>query len=62
MKEPRAHSIRELRALGATAQEYWKVTGEFPEEWNKEWEWPVYPGATAETQWIRYLVDQGRLD
>jgi len=62
MKEPRLRSIRELSSLGATAMEYWKVTGEFPEEWNQKLRWPVDPGATAESTWIHYLQDQGRLD
>jgi len=59
--ELRAHSMRELWTLGATAMEYYKVTREFPFEWNKELHCPVSPGATAESTWIQYLESKGRL-
>ncbi len=58
---PRAHSIRQLRALGATAMEYYRVTRDFPFEWDHKLHYPVDPGATAESTWINYLQDQGRL-
>jgi len=60
-KKLRAHSMREIWALGATASEYRRVTREFPEDWVKEFQLPADPGATAESRWIQYLESKGRL-
>jgi len=45
-KKLRAHSMREIWALGATASEYRRVTREFPEDWVKEFQLPADPGAS----------------
>jgi hypothetical protein len=61
MKEPRAHTMGEIWALGATAAEFNRVTGTFPDDWDAELQWPGNAGATATTRWIHYLIDQGRI-